>query len=152
MPIYEYFCKDCNVIFNFMSAKVAPLTVPDCPKCHSRTLTKILSTFASRVLSKNESAAADENRIEKAFSTLLQDAEAIRGGNDKDTSALMEMFTKECGFNYSDELVSSLAEDNSAGMVTKENVADLLVSLNQQNANDKPNKTSPEVDPTLYHM
>ncbi len=63
MPIYEYFCKDCNVVFSFMSAKVAPLTPPSCPACNSGELTKQLSAFSIPVNSGVDSKGFDEPRV-----------------------------------------------------------------------------------------
>lgn len=44
MPIYEYACKDCGHAFETL---VRSDTVPECPQCHSTTLEKQLSVFAT---------------------------------------------------------------------------------------------------------
>ena len=46
MPIYEYACPKCCVVFNFLSKKVNPAGSPRCPKCAHRKLTKQMSRFA----------------------------------------------------------------------------------------------------------
>ncbi len=33
MPIYEYACPKCRVIFNFLSKRIKPDRLPVCPKC-----------------------------------------------------------------------------------------------------------------------
>ncbi|XCN71926.1 MAG: FmdB family zinc ribbon protein [Candidatus Electrothrix aestuarii] len=33
MPIYEFYCQDCNTIFNFFSSRINTEKRPDCPKC-----------------------------------------------------------------------------------------------------------------------
>ena len=33
MPIYEYGCPKCRVIFNFLSKRINPERLPVCPKC-----------------------------------------------------------------------------------------------------------------------
>lgn len=44
MPIYEYACNDCGCEFE---ALVRSDTVPECPQCHSVSLDKKLSVFAT---------------------------------------------------------------------------------------------------------
>lgn len=44
MPIYEYACSDCGHQFEVL---VRASTVPTCPNCHSTTLDKQLSVFAT---------------------------------------------------------------------------------------------------------
>lgn len=44
MPIYEYHCNGCGTEFE---ALVRSSTKPECPSCHSTTLDKKLSVFAT---------------------------------------------------------------------------------------------------------
>lgn len=44
MPIFEYTCQDCHKEFE---ALVRSDTVPECPVCHSVSLEKKLSVFAT---------------------------------------------------------------------------------------------------------
>ena len=46
MPIYEYACPKCRVIFNFLSKRVNPDRTPACPKCGNRKMIKQMSRFA----------------------------------------------------------------------------------------------------------
>jgi len=36
MPIYEFACPKCRVIYNFLSQRVNPGRLPACPKCGNR--------------------------------------------------------------------------------------------------------------------
>lgn len=61
MPLYEYECKDCSeqveILVANMNAK------PDCPKCGSRRLSKLLSVIGSPIVNggaSNSSATAVE--------------------------------------------------------------------------------------------
>ncbi|MGD2029649.1 MAG: zinc ribbon domain-containing protein, partial [Desulfobacterales bacterium] len=40
MPIYEFYCRDCNTIFNFFSKTINTTKKPKCPKCKTKTLTR----------------------------------------------------------------------------------------------------------------
>lgn len=44
MPIFEYACRDCGHRFETL---VRSGTTPECPGCHSRSLDKQLSVFAT---------------------------------------------------------------------------------------------------------
>jgi putative FmdB family regulatory protein len=44
MPIYEYACSDCGKEFETL---VRSGSTPECPECHSHSLEKKLSVFAS---------------------------------------------------------------------------------------------------------
>ncbi|PIE52470.1 hypothetical protein CSA37_06700 [Candidatus Fermentibacteria bacterium] len=61
MPIYEYYCKACNTIYQFLmrgDRKEADLT---CPGCSSRELERVMSTFTATVFRKksDDELAAD---------------------------------------------------------------------------------------------
>lgn len=56
MPIYEYRCADCDHCFEaFVRAHDSGA---ECPHCHSRKLTRELSTFAARSNGDSTAAAA----------------------------------------------------------------------------------------------
>lgn len=44
MPIFEYLCQDCGQDFE---ALVRSSTTPECPTCHSVSLERKLSVFAT---------------------------------------------------------------------------------------------------------
>lgn len=44
MPMYEYACADCGHKFETL---VRSGSVPQCPRCHSQALEKLLSVFAT---------------------------------------------------------------------------------------------------------
>lgn len=47
MPIYEYFCKPCNTIYQFLVKRVTPDTSPACPKCGANELERVMSRFST---------------------------------------------------------------------------------------------------------
>ncbi|MGQ9606550.1 MAG: FmdB family zinc ribbon protein [Thermogutta sp.] len=46
MPLYEYECPNCGKRFEHLTREGEP---PECPKCGSRQLTKLLSVASARV-------------------------------------------------------------------------------------------------------
>ena len=87
MPIYEFYCKDCHTIFNFLSATVDTTTRPACPKCGLEQLERQVSRFAiSKGLpDPSESGpgpedaplSPEEERMMRAMEGLAADAEGL---------------------------------------------------------------------------
>ncbi|NLP04674.1 hypothetical protein GX411_01810 [Candidatus Fermentibacteria bacterium] len=46
MPIYEYLCSKCNVIYQFF-VKSGSNPSPSCPKCGAGDLERVMSTFST---------------------------------------------------------------------------------------------------------
>jgi putative FmdB family regulatory protein len=101
MPIYEYACPKCRVIFNFLSKRTNPDRLPVCPKCGNKKMTKQMSRFAmSRGLkepvAKSESDGAeppmpdfDDPRMERAMMEMEQDMEHLDENNPKHMAHMM---------------------------------------------------------------
>src|SRR6266478_86194 len=101
MPIYEYACPKCRVIFNFLSKRVEPERSPVCPKCGNKKMSKQVSRFAmSRGL--KEPAAKTEGqegeppipdfedpRVERAMMEMEQDMEHMDENNPRHMAHMM---------------------------------------------------------------
>jgi putative FmdB family regulatory protein len=47
MPIYEYLCPECNVVFSFMVKNVKKAKKAYCPRCgNKKTMERVMSKFA----------------------------------------------------------------------------------------------------------
>ena len=81
MPIYEFYCKDCNTIFNFFAKSVNTTKTPKCPNCKTKRLSRQMSAFAFTGKATENSAADDlpfdENKMEKAMQMLAGEADKI---------------------------------------------------------------------------
>jgi putative FmdB family regulatory protein len=103
MPIYEYACPKCRVIFNFLSKRINPDGLPTCPKCGNTNMVKQMSRFAmTRGLQEPASQAAetddsggppmpdmDDPRVEKAMGELERDMEHMDENNPKHMAHMM---------------------------------------------------------------
>lgn len=114
MPIYEFYCDTCNVIFNFFSSRVNTTKVPDCPRCGKKELEKQISTFATIGKAKEESgddplSGLDEAKMERAFESLMREAEHINEDNPKQMAAMMRKFTSQTGIRLGESMEEALS-------------------------------------------
>jgi len=101
MPIYEYACPKCRMIFNFLSKRIKPDRVPVCPKCGNKKMAKQMSRFAmSRGLkepaAKTEPQTSeppmpdvDDPRMERAMMEMERDMEHLDENNPKHMAHMM---------------------------------------------------------------
>jgi putative FmdB family regulatory protein len=104
MPIYEFACPKCRVVFNFFSQRVNPDRLPTCPKCGNKKMAKQMSRFASlrglkEPAAKPEGAGGgdeppmpdmDDPRIERVMGELERDMEHLDENNPKHMAHLMK--------------------------------------------------------------
>jgi putative FmdB family regulatory protein len=101
MPIYEFACPKCRVIFNLLSKRVNPDRLPTCPKCGNRRMVKQMSRFTT-VKGLKESAAKgnddseegpmpdfDDPRVARAMGDLERDMEHMDENNPKHMAHMM---------------------------------------------------------------
>ena len=101
MPIYEFYCEDCNTIFNFFSKSVNTRKKPNCPKCKIKTLTRQMSAFAftgkAREDSDMDDLPFDESKMEQAMQMLAGEAENMNEDDPKQAANLMRKLTDMTG-------------------------------------------------------
>ena len=100
MPIYEYGCPKCRVIFNFLSKRINPDRLPVCPKCGNKKMAKQMSRFAMSRGLKETAAGGDEGgeagapdfddpRVERAMMELERDMEHLDDNNPRHMAHMM---------------------------------------------------------------
>lgn len=101
MPIYEFACPKCRVIFNFLSKRVNPERTPDCPRCGNQKMTKQVSAFSMPRGLKEPAAKTeddgggppmpdlDDPRMMRAMGELERDMEHLDENNPKHMAHLM---------------------------------------------------------------
>ncbi len=103
MPIYEFYCGDCNTIFNFFSKTVNTTKRPICPKCKKKKLIRKISTFSmisgAKEETREEMPNIDESKFEKAMGALASEAENIKEDDPKQAAKLMRKFSGMTGMN-----------------------------------------------------
>jgi putative FmdB family regulatory protein len=101
MPIYEFYCEDCNTIFNFFSKSVNTSKNPKCPNCKTKILSRQMSAFAFTGKAKEDSDAddlpLDENKMEKAMQMLAGEADKINEDDPRQAANLMRKLSSMTG-------------------------------------------------------
>jgi putative FmdB family regulatory protein len=112
MPIYEFYCDDCNTIFNFFSRSVNTSKKPKCPKCKTRPLSRMMSAFAFTGRAKEDGDSDelpfDESRMEKAMQTLASEAESINEEDPRQAANLMRKLTDMTGLELGPGMTEAL--------------------------------------------
>ncbi len=101
MPIYEFACPKCRVVFNFLSKRINPSHSPTCPKCGNKKLERQMSRFAAPRGAKEPSAAAEgpgdmpmpdmnDPRILRAMGEMERDMEHMDENNPKHMAHMMK--------------------------------------------------------------
>ncbi len=161
MPIYEFYCDQCNVIFNFYSSRVDTRTAPDCPRCNKKELSRQISSFATIGKAKEEGedtfAGLDEAKMESAFESLMSDAEHVNEDDPRQMASLMRKFTSKTGIQFGDameEAISRMEAGEDPDQVEKE-MGDLLTddfSLESMKGRTRGYVKKPFHDEKLYEL
>lgn len=106
MPIYEFACPRCRIIFSFLSKRIQSERKPKCPKCGSARMHKEVSRFAhlkgveqpKTGLSGEEGMDPegggptpdfDDPRVQRVMSEMERDMEHLDENNPKHMAHMM---------------------------------------------------------------
>jgi len=112
MPIYEFYCPDCHVIYNFFSRRIDTETRPACPRCNRPNLDRQMSPFAiSRGLEAEDEAPfdMDEAQLEKAMEVLAREAGGLDEDDPRQAARLMKRFSEMTGLSLGEGMEEALA-------------------------------------------
>ncbi|MFV0438980.1 MAG: FmdB family zinc ribbon protein [Desulfopila sp.] len=113
MPIYEFYCDACNVIFNFFSARIDTTSRPACPQCGKENLSRQISRFATLRSTATDGdgdipAGIDEGKMEQAFESLIQEAGSIDEDDPRQMASLMRRFSTKTGLRLGDTMEEAI--------------------------------------------
>ncbi len=164
MPIYEFYCKDCNTIFNFFSRTVNTRKRPKCPKCKTRTLEKQISLVAFTGKAKEngglDDLPFDEGKMEQAMQMLASEADKMNEDDPRQAANLMRKLSDMTGLKLGDgmdEALRRMEKGDDPEQVEAE-MGDLLedeepFSLPEKKAKStKTKRKEPLRDETLYDL
>ena len=162
MPIYEFYCRECHMIFNFFSRSVNTDKTPMCPQCREIKLERRMSVFAT-VRNRGEEEDMplpdlDEGKMEKGMALLSQEAEQMDENDPKQAADLMRKLTDMTGLNLGAGMEEALRR-MEAGEDPEDIEADMGDILEGEDPFGLAQKTiksatyrQPEVDGRLYDL
>jgi putative FmdB family regulatory protein len=164
MPIYEYYCPDCHVIFNFFSRSVNTNKQPNCPRCGRPDIDRQMSRFS---ISKSrpegsedmgEGMDFDEARMEKAMQALASELDGLDENDPRQAAGVMKKLTEAAGVELSPGLREAMKrlENGEDPDQIEADLGDILEDgepfvLSGKKA-VKTTRRPPERDETLYDL
>jgi putative FmdB family regulatory protein len=162
MPIYEFYCPQCNTIYNFFSRSVNTEKVPSCPRCKTRKLERRMSVFSGVSGQKSEGEEdlppIDETKMARAMEMLGREADQMDGEDPRQAAAMMRKLSEATGLKLKPEMEEALSrmergedpekiEEEMGGLLDDDNPFSL------EGASAKGGRRpSPRVDETLYDL
>lgn len=170
MPIYEFYCGDCNTLFNFFSARVDTAARPVCPRCEKRRLERRPARFATLrqhadAATSDPFAAVDENNLERMMGSMMQDLESLDDSEDpRRLAKIFRRFGDVAGVEPGprmEEILARLEAGESPDELDSELGGDLDESADDAAMNDlfrlkrqlaARAAAQPKMDETLYFL
>lgn len=163
MPIYEFYCDDCNTIFNFFSKTINTTKRPKCPQCRTKTLSRQMSAFAIAGKAKEDSdmddLPIDESKMEQAMQMLAGEAESISEDDPRQAANLMRKLTQMTGLELGagmEEALQRMEGGEDPEQIEAE-MGDILENedpfqLSSKKGRGVSKRPAPKKDDTLYDL
>jgi len=160
MPIYEFFCRDCNTVFNFYSSTVNTSKIPLCPKCKKRELKRMMSKFSPVSNKKEEGDFSDipfdESKMEQAIRVMEKEMYNVKDDDPRQIASLLRKMTEAAGGNL-DEGMEEALRRMEAGEDPEKIEAEMGDQLNPENIFSTRKKKARQAkkityDETLYEL
>ena len=162
MPIYEFYCRKCHMIFNFFSGSINTEARPICPKCEKTRLERQMSVFSTpRRRGEEEDTPfpdIDESRMEQAMNLLAAEADRIDENDPREAANLMRKFSDLTGLNLGpgmEEALRRMEAGEDPDQVEAE-MGDLLEGEDPFSFKEKVRSfrkaSPPRVDEKMYYL
>lgn len=161
MPIYEFYCPKCHMIFNFFSRRINTDKRPLCPRCGRLKLSRQMSAFSVlRRLQEGQEEGMpdiDEGKLERAMASLASEAEHINEDDPVQAAQLMRKLTKMTGLELGagmDEALRRMEAGEDPEQIEEE-LGDLLEEEDPFVSSGKKGfirGRPPRKDETLYEL
>jgi putative FmdB family regulatory protein len=164
MPIYEFYCEQCNTVYNFFSRRVNTEKIPICPTCKTVSLKRQMSVFAKITRGQEEPAgeempSLDESRMEKAMAMLANEMDGIDEEDPRQAVRLMRKLSDMTGLQLGDGMEEALTrmERGEDPEQIEQEMGDLLdaeepFTLTQKASRGINRRAQPRIDETLYDL
>jgi len=164
MPIYEFYCEECNTLFNFFSKIINTTKKPKCPKCKTKTLSRQISRVAFTGRAKEagdlDDLPFDGSQMERAMQMLASEADKINEDDPKQAANLMRKLSDMTGIklgNGMDEALRRMEKGEDPEQVEAE-LGDILEGEDpfslpgKKTVRTRKKHRAPFRDETLYDL
>ena len=161
MPIYEFYCENCNTIYSFFSKFVNTEKVPSCPQCKAIKLKRQMSIFStiSRKDGENDDMLpVDEAKMEEAMGLLAGEMKKVDEDDPRQAAMLMRKLSAATGLKLGSGMEEALGRMEAGEDIDKieEEMGNLLEEedpfvLNRK-VKGKIRRTNPRMDEKLYEL
>ncbi len=163
MPVYEFYCPDCNTIYSFFSRRVNTEKIPSCPGCDRPSLSRMVSPFSTlRNRDEGESGELptpdlDESKLMEALSAIEKEAGGLDEEDPRQAARLMRRLTDMTGLSLGprwEEAMERLEAGESPDEIEEE-LGDLLDDeepLVGKKGKVRRRPSPPIRDETLYEL
>lgn len=162
MPVYEFYCKHCHMIFNFFSATIDTEKRPLCPRCRKIKLDRRMSVFSTLRHRGGEDDMPlpdiDESRMEKAMNLLASEVDRVDDNDPRQAADLMRRFSDLTGLNLGPNMEEALRrmESGEDPDQVEADMGDLLENEDPFSFREKISRMRrarpPGVDERLYDL
>ena len=165
MPIYEFFCQECNTIYKFFSRTIDTETVPRCPSCKKNTLEKQFSAFATISSTSDDDTdgglppGMDESKVEEAVAMLAKEGGKIDQDDPRQSADLMRKLADVTGMPLGPGMQEALSRIESGEDPQKiqqelgDVIKDETLNFEAQHQDRKTEiENKPKFDDNLYEM
>lgn len=165
MPIYEFFCADCNTLFNFFSSRIDTETLPACPRCEQGLERRPASFATLKHAGEGEPdpfAGLDEGALDSAMESMAHEFEGVENQEDpRRLASLFRRFGEASGMKIGPRMQDMLArlesgadpetiEEELGGELDSEEALGDLFSVRKALAAEI--RQRPRVDRELYFL
>jgi putative FmdB family regulatory protein len=160
MPIYEFYCRDCHTLFNFLSRRVNTDKRPPCPRCN-RELHRRVSLFAYS-LGRQEDATdgspgeLNGDQLELAASALAGEMEGLDEEDPRQMARILRKLGEATGMPLGDGMTEAIhrLEAGEDPEVIEQQLGDLFEGEQpfaaQKRRGRKDHPVPPTQDDTLH--
>ncbi len=163
MPIYEFYCPDCNTIYNFFCRRIVTDRRPACPHCGRLDLKKLLSRVSviGRAKEKPEAGGPDlpldESRLEQAMGALEHEMAGMDENDPRAATHLMRRLAETTGMELNEgmqEAIRRMEAGEDPDQVEAE-LGDVMgdeKEIFESRKRLRASKPAPRIDEELYEF
>jgi len=113
VPIYEFYCGRCHVVFNFFARSSNVKEQPDCPRCGQPKLERRMSRFAISKGQKEPPTGGvppdlDDAKVEQMMAQLGGEMDGLDEENPRQMASLMRKLCEGTGMPVDERMEEAI--------------------------------------------